>query len=342
MKSVNLLPISADDQVLVPMGAEQVLAICGKNEAYLSDIESRLKVRIETPGSGFLISGPKHACAMTKQVILFLSERFKRGAKIEMIDVREAFLDLRTVSIDNTSYGGGAIPSQKIASELIVMGKKGPVFAKTKGQLAYVSLLQSRDLVFGLGPAGSGKTFLAVAYGLSRLLSKKVERLVITRPAVEAGENLGFLPGDLNEKVDPYLAPIWQALNDIMGKDEHKKARDDGRIEVAPLAYMRGRTLSRAHVIVDEAQNTTRAQMKMILTRIGEGSTMTVTGDPSQIDLVKKSDSGLIHAVNLLGRLKGVGVSRLGMNDIVRHALVGRILRAYDRENSSKTLKSDG
>ncbi|MEM9964960.1 MAG: PhoH family protein, partial [Asticcacaulis sp.] len=182
--------------------------------------------------------------------------------------------------------------------------------------------------------AGSGKTFLAVAYGASLLLKGQVDRLVITRPAVEAGEKLGFLPGDLNEKVDPYLMPIWQALDDILGAEALRRRRDRNEIEVAPLAYMRGRTLSNAYVIIDEAQNTTRQQMKMVLTRLGEGSKMVVTGDPSQVDLPRLSDSGLNHATALLKGVKGVGISYLTADDIVRHELVARIVRAYDSEKS--------
>jgi phosphate starvation-inducible PhoH-like protein len=215
----------------------------------------------------------------------------------------------------------------------VVMGRRGAVAAKTAGQAAYLKELADKDLVFALGPAGSGKTFLAVAYGVSLLLKGRVDRLVITRPAVEAGERLGFLPGDLNEKIDPYLTPIWGALEDIIGAEALKKRRERNEIEVAPLAYMRGRTLNYACVIIDEAQNTTRMQMKMILTRLGEGSKMVVTGDPSQIDLPNRNDSGLTHAVGLLGKVKGVGVAELTSEDIVRHELVARIVRAYDNEH---------
>ena len=181
-------------------------------------------------------------------------------------------------------------------------------------------------------PAGTGKTFLAAAYGASLLRRGQVDRLVITRPAVEAGEKLGFLPGDLNEKVDPYLAPIWEALNDILGPDDVRRRRDKGEIEAAPIAFMRGRTLSHAFIIVDEAQNLTRLQMKMVLTRLGEGARMVVTGDPSQIDLLNRRDSGLPHALRILDGVQGVGVLKFEAQDVVRHAMVERIVRAYDAD----------
>jgi phosphate starvation-inducible PhoH-like protein len=214
------------------------------------------------------------------------------------------------------------------------VGRRGQVAPKTATQARYLSALAESELVFGLGPAGTGKTFLAVAHGAGLLLRGEVERLVVSRPAVEAGERLGFLPGDLNEKVDPYMAPVWEALTDIMGADQLRRRREKGEIEVAPIAFLRGRTLSHAFVIVDEAQNATRLQMKMVLTRLGEGSRMAVTGDPSQIDLVNSRDSGLSHAVGLLEGVKGIGVVRFSGEDVVRHPLVERIVRAYDAETA--------
>jgi phosphate starvation-inducible PhoH-like protein len=197
--------------------------------------------------------------------------------------------------------------------------------------------MAAHDLVFGLGPAGTGKTFLAVAHGANLLRSGAVERLVVTRPAVEAGERLGFLPGDLTEKVDPYMAPVWEAMSAILGADALRRRRERGEIEVAPIAFMRGRTLSHAFVIVDEAQNTTRLQMKMVLTRLGEGSTMAVTGDPSQVDLINSADSGLAHAVSILEGVDGVAVARFTSADVVRHPLVGRIVDAYDADAARRT-----
>jgi phosphate starvation-inducible PhoH-like protein len=212
------------------------------------------------------------------------------------------------------------------------VGRRGQVAPKTAGQARYLKALADCELTFGLGPAGSGKTFLAVAHGAGMLLRGDVERLVVCRPAVEAGERLGFLPGDLSEKVDPYMAPIWEALSDILGADQLRRRREKGEIEVVPLAFMRGRTLSHAFIIVDEAQNASRLQMKMVLTRLGEGARMAVTGDPSQIDLPNRADSGLAHAVQLLEGVKGVAVARFTADDVVRHPLVERIVRAYEAE----------
>jgi len=199
--------------------------------------------------------------------------------------------------------------------------------------------LATHDLIFGLGPAGTGKTFLAVAHGAGMLLRGDVDRLIITRPAVEAGEKLGFLPGDLTEKVDPYMAPVWEALTQIVGAEQLRRRRDKGEIEVAPIAFMRGRTLAHAFVIVDEAQNTSRLQMKMVLTRLGEGSRMAVTGDPSQIDLLNPSDSGLAHAVAILADVEGVSVTRFTADDVIRHPMVARIVRAYDADAARRTGK---
>ncbi len=212
------------------------------------------------------------------------------------------------------------------------VGRRGQVAPKTTTQAHYLDALGRCELVFGLGPAGTGKTFLAVAHGAGLLMRGEVDRLVVSRPAVEAGERLGFLPGDLNEKVDPYMAPVWEALTDILGAEQLRRRREKGEIEVAPIAFLRGRTLSHAYVIVDEAQNATRLQMKMVLTRLGEGARMVVTGDPSQIDLPNGRDSGLAHAVGLLEGVKGIGVVRFSTEDVVRHPLVERIVRAYDAD----------
>jgi phosphate starvation-inducible PhoH-like protein len=206
--------------------------------------------------------------------------------------------------------------------------------ARTTNQARYIDMLtdEALGLVFGVGPAGTGKTFLAVAQGAKLLANKMIDRLVVTRPAVEAGERLGFLPGDLTEKVDPYMLPIWDALRDSLGAGVLEKRREEGRIEVAPLAFMRGRTLSNAFVVVDEAQNATVAQMQMVLTRIGEGTRMVVTGDLSQVDLPGHQRSGLLHALDLLRDVEGVGDIRFGREDVVRHALVGRIVEAYEAD----------
>jgi phosphate starvation-inducible PhoH-like protein len=229
---------------------------------------------------------------------------------------------------------GGVAP---VGTASALLGRRGAVGPKTAAQAAYLDLMARHDLVFAAGPAGTGKTFLAVAHGAGLLLRGEVDRLVIARPAVEAGERLGFLPGDMNEKVDPYMAPVWEALSDILGAEPLKRRRDKGEIEVAPIAFMRGRTLNHAFVIVDEAQNATRLQMKMVLTRLGEGARMAVTGDPTQVDLVNRNDSGLGHAISLLEGVEGVAVARFSAGDVVRHPLVERIVRAYDADAAARS-----
>ena len=201
------------------------------------------------------------------------------------------------------------------------------------GQKAYVDAIRKDTVVFGVGPAGTGKTYLAVCLAVQAFKQKQVEKIILTRPAVEAGEKLGFLPGDLQTKVDPYLRPLYDALQEMLGVESYTKLMERGTIEIAPLAYMRGRTLSNAFIILDEAQNTTREQMKMFLTRLGDGSKMVITGDVSQIDLPEGKQSGLIHSTNLLNEVEGISVINLTDKDVVRNTLVMRIVRAYDKEN---------
>jgi len=306
-----------------------VLAVAGPSERYLAMIEGAFKVLVEMPGGGLVISGDARARQKAKAVIVTLADMYDQGVDIAEDDVR------RLINQPQAGHNPKETAAPIDQRNTIVMGRRGAIAAKTAGQAAYLHELARNDLVFALGPAGSGKTFLAVAHGVSLLLKGAVDKLIITRPAVEAGERLGFLPGDLNEKIDPYLTPIWGALEDILGPQLLAKKRETKEIEVAPLAYMRGRTLSYAYVIIDEAQNTTRMQMKMILTRLGEGSKMVVTGDPSQIDLPNRGDSGLVHAVHLLDKVEGVGKAELKAEDIVRHELVARIVRAYDNEYKS-------
>ena len=210
-----------------------------------------------------------------------------------------------------------------------------PIRCKTLGQRDYVKAIKKNTLTLGIGPAGTGKTYLAVCMAVAAFKSRKVEKIILTRPAVEAGEKLGFLPGDLHEKVDPYLRPLYDALQELLGLETYVKLMERGAIEVAPLAYMRGRTLSNAFIILDEAQNTTREQMKMFLTRMGEGSKTVVTGDVTQIDLDGK-ESGLVHATNILDGVEGIGVCRLTAKDVVRHPLVMRIIRAYEKDAEEK------
>jgi phosphate starvation-inducible PhoH-like protein len=302
----------------MPLSEAAVRAASGPSGRHAALIEDAFHVLVETPGGGVSLNGEVKARRAAKQAVETLAARADAGLDVTPADVR--------VAIDEARRGGGGRP----------IGRRGGVAAKTVAQARYLELMAGHDLVFSLGPAGTGKTFLAVAHGAGLLLSGEVDRLVITRPAVEAGERLGFLPGDLIEKVDPYMAPIFEALTDILGAEQLKRRRDRGEIEVAPIAFMRGRTLAHAFVIVDEAQNASRLQMKMVLTRLGEGARMTVTGDPSQIDLPRADDSGLAHAVSILEGVEGVAVMRFTAGDVVRHPLVERIVRAYDADSARR------
>ena len=303
----------------VALSDAAVRAVAGANSRHAALIEDAFGVLVETPGGGVSLSGDAKSRGQAKKAVQAIAERADQGLEIEEADVR--------VAIGQARSGGGAAGSTPLP-----VGRRGQVAPKTPTQARYLEALATCELVFGLGPAGTGKTFLAVAHGAGLLLSGRVDRLIVSRPAVEAGERLGFLPGDLNEKVDPYMAPVWEALTDILGAEQLRRRREKGEIEVAPIAFLRGRTLSHAFVIVDEAQNASRAQMKMVLTRLGEGARMAVTGDPTQIDLPNPGDSGLAHAVGLLEGVKGIGVTRFASEDVVRHPLVERIVRAYDAD----------
>ena len=303
----------------LPLSEAGVRAAWGQNGRHAALFEDAFDVLLETPGGGVTVNGKAESRRRARQALEILAQRADQGLDIGQADVR--------VAIDQARRGhGGGGP----------IGRRGAVAAKTAAQAKYLDLLSHNELVFALGPAGTGKTFLAVAHGAGLLLSGEVDRLVITRPAVEAGERLGFLPGDLLEKVDPYMAPIFEALTEILGAEQLRRRRERGEIEVAPIAFMRGRTLAHAYVIVDEAQNASRLQMKMVLTRMGEGARMAVTGDPSQVDLLNPADSGLAHAVSILEGVKGVAVMRFQPEDVVRHPLVERIVKAYDADAASR------
>jgi len=301
-----------------------VRAVSGPGGRHAALIEDAFKVLIETPGGGVSVAGDARGRGAAKRAVQALAELADSGSPVADADVRVAIGDARA---------GDAPAAPGVAAG----ARRGPVSPKTATQARYMDDLGRHDLVFGLGPAGTGKTFLAVAHGAAMLMRGDIDRLIVTRPAVEAGERLGFLPGDLTEKVDPYMAPVWEALTQLMGADQLRRRRDKGEIEVAPIAFMRGRTLAHAFVIVDEAQNTSRLQMKMVLTRLGEGSRMAVTGDPSQIDLLNPADSGLAHAVAILEGVEGVAVTRFTAADVIRHPMVARIVRAYDADAAKRT-----
>lgn len=299
--------------------SDRLQDLCGPHHRNLQLLEARLSdygLVAESQGGTIALTGTSEGIMIAETALAEMERRLARGggsSEAEMAGAIEAAM----------TPVGAFTP---------LNGLKRPVSAQTRGQAAYLDRLvdPSAGLVFGTGPAGTGKTYLAVAVGASELLQGVRERLIVTRPAVEAGENLGFLPGDLKEKVDPYMLPIWDALRELMGQEQMDRRRARGEIEVAPIAFMRGRTLKNAFVIVDEAQNATIPQMKMVLTRLGRDSRMVVTGDPGQVDLPGRQPSGLAHALRILDHLPDVHQMRLTSADVVRHALVGRIIEAYD------------
>jgi phosphate starvation-inducible PhoH-like protein len=309
-------------------------ALFGQYGQNLALIERRLGVIVDQRGNQVTIEGRQAACDQARRVLETLYEQIKRGGDLVSGDVEGAI----RVALSQGSLFDFDPQSGRGQFEEINLRKR-PVRARSAGQDAYVRALRRHPLVFGSGPAGTGKTWLAVANAIALFERKEVDRIILSRPAVEAGERLGFLPGDMREKVDPYLRPIYDALFDLMDARIVERALQSGEIEIAPLAFMRGRTLSNAAVILDEAQNTTSMQMKMFLTRLGENSRMTITGDPSQVDLPPGQTSGLAEAVALLGGVEGIGHVTFTVEDVVRHELVARIVAAYDRAAAQRTEK---
>jgi phosphate starvation-inducible PhoH-like protein len=289
----------------------------GEHDRNLALIESRLGVDIIARGNRLTVSGSE---AARQAAVRVLEELYQRAA---------AGLEITSGDVDGAIRMATALPAPA-GGVVEIRTRRRVVRPRSPGQRAYLEALQDNELVFGIGPAGTGKTYLAVAHAVQELLAGRVDRIILSRPAVEAGEQLGFLPGDMKEKVDPYLRPLYDALDDLVGREKASRMMADGTIEIAPLAFMRGRTLSNAAVILDEAQNTTSQQMKMFLTRLGEGARMVINGDLSQIDLPPGVASGLAEAVDILKGVKGVAVVRFGDADIVRHPLVARIVAAYE------------
>ncbi|MCT4655550.1 MAG: PhoH family protein [Cohaesibacter sp.] len=312
----------------------------GQYDQHLARIEQKLGVEAIARGNRVTIKGPADLCDQAKQALDSLYYRLRDGESVEQADVDGAIrmaqaadeqLELPQISPDAQGDGkGGKLNFAQIAT------RKKKLIARTATQDAYIRAMDRADLVFGTGPAGTGKTYLAVAYAASLLERGVVDRIILSRPAVEAGERLGFLPGDMKEKVDPYLRPLYDALYDMMPPDKVEREIEAKVIEIAPLAFMRGRTLSNAVVILDEAQNTTSMQMKMFLTRLGENSKMIITGDPSQIDLPRGEKSGLVEAMDLLGSIPSIVRVGFTAEDVVRHELVMRIVNAYDEEARRK------
>ncbi|MDN3918671.1 PhoH family protein [Roseateles violae] len=318
---------------LLPPDNSRLAHLCGNLDEHLRQIEAALGVRITRRSELFRIEGPKAAAERTVRLLDALYERARRTIAPEsfQLALTEAAGDLGVPAKSKTAADSAA-PGQP----LVLRTRRADLAGRTPRQHDYLKNILGHDITFGLGPAGTGKTFLAVACAVDALERSSVQRIILTRPAVEAGERLGFLPGDLTQKVDPYLRPLYDALYDLMGFDRVSRAFEKGLLEVAPLAFMRGRTLNHAFVILDEAQNTTPEQMKMFLTRIGFGSKCVVTGDTSQIDLPKGVTSGLIDAERVLAKVKGIAMTRFTSADVVRHPLVARIVEAYEARDKKK------
>ena len=306
-----------------------VQALYGPHHIHLERIEERLGVVVHAKGNQLVLSGPTSEVEAAKRALESLYNRARRNEELLTADV-DAALRLSAEGL-----------ATAVEEDLTIRTRKRHVSPRSPTQAAYIRQMLTKDLVFGLGPAGTGKTYLAVAMAVSMKITGRVDRIILSRPAVEAGERLGFLPGDLREKVDPYLRPLYDALYDTLPGERVAKFLETGEIEVAPLAFMRGRTLTNAFIILDEAQNTTKVQMKMALTRLGENSIMVATGDLSQVDLNKGEVSGLKDALEVLEGLQGVGTVRFTHQDVVRHDLVTRIVQAYDARELQKKGRNE-
>ncbi|MCU4987467.1 PhoH family protein [Bacillus cereus] len=301
----------------------EAIALFGVNDAHLKVIERELNVSIVTRGETVHASGAVETVTLVEKILQQLLVVIRKSVSITERDVAYA--------IQLAQQGKIAQFEELYEEEIFKTAKGKSIRVKTMGQRRYIHAMKKNDIVFGIGPAGTGKTYLAVVMAVRALKQGYVKKIILTRPAVEAGESLGFLPGDLKEKVDPYLRPLYDALHDILGQEYTQRMMERGVIEIAPLAYMRGRTLDDSFVILDEAQNTTGAQIKMFLTRLGFSSKMVITGDPSQVDLPKGVKSGLSLASNILSGVSGLSFITLDQTDVVRHPLVQRIIEAYDK-----------
>ena len=312
------------DEITHRLSTEGVdpLALAGVNDGNLVELARRLGVRVSLRGDTLMLQGALPAVERATQVAQALVELARMGETLDVAAVDRIVSDEAQGSLGRPAEGGGEY-------KIILPGLRRVIQPKTAGQREYLESIAQHDIVIGIGPAGTGKTYLAVAAAVDALARKRVRRIVLARPAVEAGESLGFLPGDLHEKVDPYLRPLYDALEDMMPRDRVQKAIENRTIEIAPLAYMRGRTLADAFVILDEAQNATGMQMKMFLTRLGVNSRAVITGDKTQIDLANREDSGLLQVERILPGIEGIGFCYLGDTDVVRHRLVRDIIRAY-------------
>ena len=313
----------SDEHVIEINDQQEMVGILGRNDEFLRLIDASFDATVMARGNKIIFSGSEEENQKLEQLFKELLFLYRQGLPITSHDVRYSIYMVQ----------GGAVAKlhNMYAETLIVTWRGHQIKAKTLGQWNYVRAIKNNFITFGIGPAGTGKTYLAVAMAVTALKKREVERIILTRPAVEAGEKLGFLPGDLQEKGDPYLRPLYDALFDMLGSDTAQKYLERGTIEVAPLAYMRGRTLNGSFIILDEAQNTTPEQMKMILTRFGFGSHMVVTGDVTQVDLPIGRKSGLVHAAKVLKDVPGISINYFDEKDVVRHEIVGAIIKAYEQ-----------
>ncbi len=326
-------PSTQQSLTLEPNDARHLAVLCGQLDSHLRQVERRFGLQISARGNQFLLEGEADGVAAATRLLSHLYAEVCQGVELtpESLHLQLQHTELEYL-VDVESD-----PNEPVQAIRVIRTKRAPIKPRGKNQQGYVRTIGQNDINFGIGPAGTGKTYLAVACAVEALLEDRARRILLVRPAVEAGEKLGFLPGDLSQKIDPYLRPLYDALYEMLGFETVNKYIERHIIEVAPLAFMRGRTLNNSFIILDEAQNTTREQMKMFLTRIGFGSTAVITGDATQIDLPKGAPSGLTHASNVLDGVEGIGFTYFGSKDVVRHPLVQRIVEAYDSHEEQAT-----
>ncbi|WP_243730725.1 PhoH family protein [Rubellimicrobium sp. CFH 75288] len=346
------MPVTALTASAAPAAGETVLEfpdnfllidLCGEHDRHIAQLEDRLSVQVARRGNRLAIHGEPDSQTRAAEVLRALYQRLESGRGIEPADIDRELRMGRSLGDAGLQDGDQAeLFGDRMGDRVEIKTRRKVVEPRTQTQRAYVRALYDHELAFGIGPAGTGKTYLAVAVGVSLFLGGHVDRIVLSRPAVEAGERLGFLPGDAKEKVDPYMQPLYDALHDFLPARQVQKMIEEKIIEIAPLAFMRGRTLSHAFVVLDEAQNATSMQMKMFLTRLGEGSRMVVTGDRTQIDLPRGVSSGLLEAERLLADIPRISFTRFTSADVVRHPLVAAIIEAYDADAAASSRREAG
>ncbi|WP_196593261.1 PhoH family protein [Pectinatus sottacetonis] len=321
-----------DERKIIFQNKQETVALLGEHDEFFRVLNDDFSCKIAGRGTEIIINGEENQVAAAAKVFEELLGLYRQGAQITIHEVKYAIKLVKKNEAEKLH--------SLFSDTLFVSAKGRTIRPKTLGQKVYIDTIRKSSITFGIGPAGTGKTYLAVVMAVMALRNHEVDRIILTRPAVEAGERLGYLPGDLQEKVDPYLRPLYDALQDILGAETYKKLMEKNIIETAPLAYMRGRTLERAFAILDEAQNTTGRQMKMFLTRLGFGSKMIVNGDLSQVDLPRGAVSGLAEAVNILHDIKGIGCVYFNDTDVIRHDVVARIIKAYDIYETAALTKT--